>query len=119
MAVEALLVAGVALFLLWLTFTGDPESVGRALAEVSYVGIGAAALAACARGLWRAATWARAPVIVLQVLLGLLGYTTAFDGERPLIGVPVLVLVAVTIYLLATPEARLAYLEQDVPPDRT
>ena len=119
MAVEALLVAGLALFLLWLTLTGDPESVGRALAEVVYVGLGAAALAACTWGLWRAAPWARAPVVVLQVLLGLLGYTTAFGGGRPLLGVPVLVLVAVTIYLLATPEARLAYLEQDLPPDRT
>ena len=118
-AVEALLLTGLALYLLVLTLTSDPDSVGRALAEVVYVGLGAAALAACAAGLWRAATWARAPVVVLQLLLGLLGYTTAFDGDRPLIGVPVLVLVAVTLYLLATPEARLAYLEQDVPPDRT
>jgi hypothetical protein len=115
-AVEALILAGLAAYLLVLTLTGAADSVGRALAEVTYVGVGGAALAAGAVGLRRAAGWARGLVVVFQVLLGLLGYTTAFEGGRPLIGLPVLVLVAVTVYLLATPEARLAYLEQDVPP---
>ena len=47
-----------------------------------------------------------------QLLLAALAYTTAFQGGLPLIGVPVLVLVAAELYLLATPEARLAYLER-------
>jgi hypothetical protein len=77
------------------------------------IGAGAAVLGAAAVGLSRVASWARGPVIVLQLILAALGYTTAFEAERPLIGVPVLVLVAAVLYLLATPESRLAYLERD------
>ena len=111
-AVEAAAAAVLAAVLLVLTLTSSPDSVGRALAEVVYVALGAALLAAGAVGLWRVSAWARGPVIVLQLLLGVLGYTAAFQAERPLIGVPVLVLVAVELYLLATPEARLAYLHR-------
>ncbi|MBY3554295.1 hypothetical protein HGI15_12965 [Modestobacter lapidis] len=108
-AVEAAALAGVALLLLWLTVTSDPDSVGRALAEVVYVSLGAGLLGAAAVGLWRLSAWARAPVVALQILLGLLGYTLAFQAGLPLIGVPVLALVAAEIYLLLTPEARLAF----------
>ncbi|MCV2488716.1 hypothetical protein OF117_05020 [Geodermatophilus sp. YIM 151500] len=108
-AVEAALLGVVALGLLFLTVTSTPDSTGRALAEVVYVGAGAALLAAAAVGLRRVSAWARAPVIVLQILLGLLGYTTAFAGGLPLVGLPVLALVATELYLLATPEARLAF----------
>jgi hypothetical protein len=111
-AVESAVLVAVAGVLLFLTLTSDADSVGRALAEVVYVLLGGAALAACAVGLWGARPWARGPVVVLQILLGVLGYTTAFDGGRPLIGLPVLALVATEIYLLATPEARLAYSER-------
>ncbi|MGY1811930.1 hypothetical protein [Blastococcus sp. SYSU D00820] len=111
-AVEAALLVGGALVLLWLTLTGNPDSVGRAVAEVVYVGLFGVLLAAAAVGLWRVSPWARGPVVVLQLLLGLLGYTTAFEAERPLLGIPVLALVAVELYLLATPEARLAYYDR-------
>jgi hypothetical protein len=110
---EAVLIGVGALVLLWLTITSTPDSLARAIAEVVAIGAGAAVLALAARGLWRVASWARGPVIVLQLLLAALGYTTAFEAERPLIGVPVLVLVAAVLYLLATPESRLAYLERD------
>jgi hypothetical protein len=109
--IEAAAIAVGALVLLWLTFTSTADSLGRALAEVVMVGAGAALLAVAAVGLWRVSAWARGPVIVLQLLLAALAYTTAFEAEQPLIGVPVLVLVATELYLLATPEARLAYLE--------
>ncbi len=112
-ALEAALLGAGALALLWLTLTGTPDSVARAVAEVVAIGAGAAVLLAAAAGLRRVAAWARGPVIVLQLLLGALGWTTAFDAERPLIGLPVLVLVVAVLYLLATPESRLAYLEQD------
>ncbi|MFC7573581.1 hypothetical protein ACFQX8_14920 [Klenkia terrae] len=105
-AAATLVVAGV---VLWLTLTGDPDSVGRALAEVVYVLLGAGALAAGAGGLRRVAGWARGPVVVLQVLLGALGYVTAFEADRPLLGLPVLACVAGVCWFLATPEARLAY----------
>ncbi|MCZ2816540.1 hypothetical protein [Modestobacter sp. VKM Ac-2984] len=111
-AVEALALTALALTLLVLTVTGSPDSVSRALAEVVYVGLGAALLAAAAVGLWRVSGWARGPVIVLQLLLGLLAYNAAFPAQQPLIGLPVLALVATELWLLATPEARLAFLER-------
>jgi hypothetical protein len=111
-AVEALALAAVAVVLLFLTVTSSPDSVGRALAEVVYVGLAAALLGAAALGLWRVRGWARGPVVALQLLLAVLGYTLAFQADRPLLGVPVLVLVGVELYLLATPEARLAYLHR-------
>ena len=107
--VEAAALGFGALVLLWLTLTGTPESVSSAVAEVVLVAAGAAVLATAAVGLWRVASWARGPVVALQILLGLLAFTTAFQAERPLIGLPVLALVATELYLLATPEARLAF----------
>lgn len=109
---EAALIGVGALALLWLTVTSTADDLGRALAEVVMVAAGAAVLAVASVGLWRVSPWARGPVIVLQLLLAALAYTTAFEADQPLIGVPVLVLVATELYLLATPEARLAYLER-------
>ena len=111
---EAALIAVGALTLLWLTLTSTPDSLPRAIAEVVAIGAGAAVLGFAALGLSRVAAWARGPVIVLQLILAALGYTTAFEAQRPIIGVPVLVMVAAVLYLLATPESRLAYLERDV-----
>jgi hypothetical protein len=85
------------------------------VAEAFYVLAGALLLAGAAAGLWRVAAWSRGPVIVLQVLLGVVGYSFAFPGERPLVGLPVLALVAVELYLLLTPEARLAFAERQPP----
>jgi hypothetical protein len=110
--IEAGAIALGAVVLLYLTITGSAASLSRAVAEIVLVVGGAVALGAAAVGLWRVAGWARGPVIAFQLLLAALAYTTAFQGGLPLIGVPVLVLVAAELYLLATPEARLAYLER-------
>ena len=110
-AVEAAVFVVLAVVLLWLTLTGDPESVPRALAEVVIVGGVAALLGIAAMGLRRLAGWARGPVIALQILFAASGFV-AFQAGRPEFGVPALVLAAATIYLLMTPEARLAYLDR-------
>jgi hypothetical protein len=110
--VEAAAIAVGALTLLYLTLTSTALSVASALGLVVVVLVGAVVLGACARGLWRVSSWARGPVVALQLLLAALAYTTAFEAGRPLIGVPVLALVAAELYLLATPEARLAFLER-------
>ena len=110
--IEAGAAALGAVVLLYLTLTSSAASLSRALAEVIIAAAGAAVLATAAVGLRRVAGWARGPVIALQLLLAALAYTTAFEAGRPLIGLPVLVLVAAELYLLATPEARLAYLER-------
>lgn len=111
-AVEAALLAVLAGVIAVLTVVSTPDSVSRAVAEVVYVGAGAAVLAAAAVGLWRVSAWARGPVIVLQILLGLVAFTTAFGGGQPLIGLPVLALVGTELYLLASPEARVAFAER-------
>ena len=110
--IEAAALAVGALWLLYLVLSSTADSVSRALGEVVFVGAGAAVLGAAAVGLWRVAGWARGPVVVLQLLLAALAYTAAFEAGQPVIGLPVLVLVAAELYLLATPESRLAYLER-------
>jgi hypothetical protein len=106
---EAAALAVGALAWLWLTLTSTPESLARALAEVVIIALAAAGLGAAAVGLSRVAAWARGPVIAAQIFFGLSGFVAAFEAGRPLIGVPILVVVAAELYLLATPEARLAY----------
>lgn len=110
--VQAVAAGAGAVAWLWLTLTGAPDSLSRAIAEVVILALLALGLGAAARGLARAAGWARGPVIAAQILFGLAGFATAFEAGRPLVGVPVLLLVAAELYLLATPEARLAYLER-------
>ncbi len=111
-AFQAAAVAVGAAAWLWLTFTSTPDSVGRALAEVAILVLVAGGLAAAARGLSRVSAWSRGPVIAAQIFFGLSGFVAAFEAERPLIGVPILALVGTVLYLLATPEARLAFLER-------
>jgi hypothetical protein len=109
---EALAMGVLAVWLLVLTVGGSYTSLRNAVGEIVFVGLAAAALAFVARGLWRVASWSRGPVVAAQILLGLFGFTAAFTYERPLLGLPLLVPVAVTLYLLATPEARLAFFQR-------
>ena len=88
------------------------EQLWRALAEVVYVGFFATLLGAAAVGLWRLSPWSRGPVVFLQLLLGLFGWYSAFEWGGAWVGVPLLVLVATELYLLATPEARLAFMDR-------
>jgi hypothetical protein len=111
--VQAAAVGVGAVVWLWLTLTSTPESYARAIAEVVILALVAVGLGAAARGLARVAGWARGPVIAAQIFFGLSGFVTAFEAGRPLLGLPVLLLVAAVLYLLATPEARLAYLDRD------
>ena len=110
--VEAAVVALGALIWLWLTLTSTPESLARALAEVVILALVAVGLGLAARGLARVSSWARGPVIAAQIFFGLSGFVAAFEAERPLIGLPILVVVATELYLLATPESRLAYVDR-------
>ena len=109
--VEAAAVALGGLVVLYLTLTSTADSVASALAQVVLELGGAIALAACAVGLSRVAAWSRGPVVALQLLLAALAYT-ALQAGQPLVAVPVLALVAAELYLLATPEARLAFYDR-------
>jgi hypothetical protein len=110
--IEAAAAAVGAVWLLYLVVSSTAVSMSNAIAEVVVVAAGAAVLAAAAVGLWRVASWARGPVVVLQLLLAALAYTATFEAGQPAIGLPVLALVAAELYLLATPESRLAYVER-------
>lgn len=106
--VEAAALAVGALWLLYLLVTSTAASVASAVGEVLFVAAGAAVLGVAALGLWRVAGWARGPVVVLQLLLAALAYT-AFQAGQTAVALPVVLLVAAVLYLLATPESRLAY----------
>lgn len=105
---EALAAAVGAVVLIWLTLTSDSD-VGSALGLVVLAVLAAVALGFCAWGLLRVASWARGPVVALQLLIGLFGYSAAFQYGSKAIGIPLLVVAAVVLYLLLTPEARLAW----------
>jgi hypothetical protein len=107
--VEALATGVLALAWIWLILTSTPDRLAFAVAEVVIIALVTAGLAAAAVGLSRAAGWARGAVVAAQIFFGLSGFVAAFEADRPLIGVPILLVVAGVLYLLATPEARLAY----------
>ena len=111
-AAEAAALAVAAGYLAVRTLTGGADSDRGAWGLVLFAVLGAVLLAACARGLVRVASWARGPVVAVQLLLGAVGLTAAFSYEHPEVGLPLLVPVAVTMYLLATPEARLAFFQR-------
>lgn len=106
---EAVATGVLAVVWLWLIVTSTPEMLGAALAEVVVIALVAAGLAAAAVALSRAAGWARGAVTAAQIFFGLSGFVATFEADRPLIGVPILLVVAGVLYLLATPESRLAY----------
>jgi hypothetical protein len=108
-AVEAAVLVVAAGYVAVRTATGDAQSDRSAWGLVLFALLGAVLLGACARGLWRLSSWSRGPVVAAQLILGALGLTAAFSYEHPEVGIPMLVPVAVSLYLLATPEARLAF----------
>jgi hypothetical protein len=107
--IEAAATGVLALTWLWLIVTSTPGHLTSAIAEVVVIALVAAGLTAAAVGLSRVAGWARGAVIAAQIFFGLSGFVAAFEADRPLVGVPILLVVAGVVYLLATPEARLAY----------
>jgi hypothetical protein len=109
---EALGLGALAVWLLVLTLAGSYASLRNAVGEIVFVVLVAALLAFLARSLGRLAAWSRGPVVVLQIFIGLFGFSAAFSYGRPLIGLPLLVPVAVVLYLLATPASRLAFLDR-------
>lgn len=103
---EALALLAAAIFLAVDTAVGSPHNVARALLGAAFALLGAAALAVCARGLLRLHAGARSPIVVLQLLALPIGYSAAFQADRPAIGGPLLVVALAVLYLLFTPPAR-------------
>lgn len=92
------------------TVLGRTENLGRAGFGV-LVGLAAGlAMLRIGLGLVRVEGWARAPAVVVQLLLVPVGYTLAFTARQPAYGVPILALCVAELFLLFTPEARAAFL---------
>jgi hypothetical protein len=111
----ALLVAveGAALLVLAVlealsTVLDDPTSVGGALVTAAFALFGGLLLLVLARAVLRGHKAARSPVVVVQIIMLPIGWNLIDPSGRPELGVPVLLLAAAVLALLATPAARAA-----------
>ncbi len=64
--------------------------------------VAALLLALCARGVWHAAAWTRAPVITFQLLLGIMGVEW-IRGEAAVVGVLAVVVAVLVIAAMLRP----------------
>lgn len=106
-------VEGAALLVLGAGYTlagavGRPYDRTATVLQGVLAALAGALVLLVARALLRRAGWSRSPAVVLQLLALPVGYGLAQGGVW-FAAVPVLVLAAVVLYLLATPEARLVF----------
>jgi len=104
---------GVVLLLLGLGYgvaglVGDPFDRTATLLEAAFAVVIGGLLLVVARGLYRVDGWSRSPAVVVQLLALPVGYGLA-QGQVWWAAVPVLLLAGTVLFLLATPEARLAF----------
>ena len=89
--------------------TVEHSSVGSPLVQFIIYSMFAASLAACTRGINRDQNWARTPFFLLQLFIGIAGYTL-FSGTLAIykvIGVVVTIVSAVGfVALLKTPQTN-------------
>jgi hypothetical protein len=104
--VESAALVCAAIFLVYATIVGKPGDIGRALLGAAIALVGAAALAAAARGLRRLSPAARSPIVVIQLLALPVGYSLGVQAGRIWFGGPIMVLALVVLVLLFTPPAR-------------
>jgi hypothetical protein len=107
LAVEAVVLVGLTLVLLYGVLRGAAQTQQGAWGVIAYTAVIAATLGGLARALHRRRGFARGPAIVGHLLLLPVGYTMATNGQ-PVLG-PVVVLVGLAgAALLLTPATRLA-----------
>lgn len=104
---EGALLLGVAVYLVIQILAGSVAQIANALVVAALAAGAGLLLGFLARGLVRLRAWARSPVVVLQVVFLPVG-VGLLRANRPIFGIPVLVLAAAVLYLLFTPPARLA-----------
>ncbi|NHI19793.1 hypothetical protein H9L10_02960 [Phycicoccus endophyticus] len=94
--VEALALAGFAAFYLYELARGEGSDAARVAMSAVTILLGAAGLAALARGWLGAARWPRTPTVVVNLLLLPVGVSLLQAG-RPVLGVVVLALAVVAL----------------------
>jgi len=104
---EAVAVGGVAAFLAYEDLTGAATDLTAALAVTGFAVLMAAALAGLAVGLHRRRSGARAPAIVLQLMLLPIGYYM-IDGGLAWLGIPVMALGLLVCALIVNPASTRA-----------
>ncbi|MTD12997.1 hypothetical protein GIS00_03430 [Nakamurella sp. YIM 132087] len=85
---------------------GNDADVGQLLAQGAYFVVLALAMAVCAAGLLRGRRWGRTPVIVLQIIVGAIGFYLAVPSGQLLPGLGLIVLAVATGGLLLTKQAN-------------
>ena len=91
---------------------GDPFDRTATLLGAAFTVLAGVLVLLVARGLHRVAGWARSPAVVLQLLALPVGVGLV-QGRVWYAAVPLLLLAGSVLYLLATPEARLVFLDLD------
>jgi len=97
LALEALAIGGLGLYLILGGFLGSPKNAGRAEVGGIIVVLTAAALLLVARGLFQGRRWSRAPAVVTQIFCVLFAWSL-LQAKVYTLGVPML---AVTLTVLA------------------
>lgn len=96
---EGIIVASLALFLIFNSFISDVEAPSAWLAEIAFAALGSAGLIAASRGLGRRKNWGRAPVVLANLIAIPVAYYLV-TSDRIILGV-ILGLIAIPA-LLAT-----------------
>jgi hypothetical protein len=100
-AVEALVLTGLGVFLVVETFVATATELGGALALAGLALVLGAGLGACAYGLFRDLGWPRAPVVTWQLLQAGVAMPLS-ASERWYIGIPLLAASVLVLGLLLT-----------------
>lgn len=107
LAVEAVALTGLAIYVAWATLARSTTSKQGAGALLALIVIGMLIVAGLSRALSNLKTWARGPAIVLELLLLPIGYTM-ISGGLAYVGIPVMLVGVVGAGLLLAPATRTA-----------
>lgn len=107
LAVEAVALTGLAIYVAWATLARSTTSKQGAGALLALIVIGVLIVAGLSRALSNLKTWARGPAIVLELLLLPIGYTM-ISGGLAYVGIPVMLVGLVGAGLLLAPATRTA-----------
>lgn len=111
-AVEGVAIIGGGGFWLVRSVLDAPSNLGASLAGAVFAILAGLLLLRLALGISRVEGWSRSPLVALQIVFLPVGFTLAFQADQPVYGVPVLVLCLSILYLLFTPESRLAFFDR-------
>ncbi len=106
-AAEGAVLVGFAIYVAVSAAVSTPDRLADALALAAFATAGGVLLGALARSLAGLRSWARSPVVVLQILFLPVGVSLIQAG-RGVVGAGVLLLAGSVLYLLFTPQSRAA-----------